>query len=82
MAKTQADMQKMLYGYGYRRSYTCSFSINDTTAAPTGLVGVSSVVRKAGSNITIYTATLPAALAYDYVPFAQFLPNQPEATTA
>ena len=63
-------MQKMLYGYGYRRSYTCSFSINDTTAVPTGLVGVSTVVRKAGSSIVIYTATLPTALVYDYVPFA------------
>ena len=60
----------MLYGYGYRRSYTCSFSINDTNAAPTGLVGVSSVARKTGPSIVIYTATLPTALVYDYVPFA------------
>ncbi len=71
----------MLYGYGYRRQYACSFSVGDTSTAPTALAGLTSVTRKAGSSITIYTAALPAALSYDYVPFAQFIPNRAEPTT-
>lgn len=63
-------MQKMLYGYGYRRSYTCSFNVVDISGAPTNLVGIQSIVRKVGTSITIYTCTLPTALAYDYIALA------------
>lgn len=74
-------MQKMLYGYGYRRSYTCSFSVGDISASPTSLVGIQSIVRKVGASITIYTCTLPAALPYEYIPIAQILENKVESIT-
>ena len=71
----------MLYGYGYRRSYTCSFNIADNSIQPTNLVGIASIVRKSGTSIVIYTCTLPTALPYEYIPLAQFTTNRTEATT-
>ena len=79
--KTQADMQKILYGYGYRRVWNCSFYIGDNTITPTNLQGVASIVRKSGTSIIIYTCTLPQALTYDYNVMAQFMENGAEPTT-
>lgn len=75
-------MQKILYGYGYRRTYACSFNIGDTTIAPDTLVGLNAVARKAGNSITLYTCTLPTALAFKYQPVAQIVTNRAEATQA
>ncbi len=71
----------MLYGYGYRRVWNCSFNIRDNSITPTNLQGVASIVRKSGNSIIIYTCTLPQALTYDYNVMAQFVENGAEPTT-
>ena len=72
----------MLYGYGYRRSYTCSFNVGDLSTTPAVFSGIQSIVRKTGASITIYTCTLPQPIAYDYNVFVQIAANRTEATTA
>lgn len=71
----------MLYGYGYRRVWNCSFYIGDNSITPTNLQGVTSITRKSGNSIIIYTCTLPQALTYDYTIMAQFIENTAEPTT-
>ncbi len=74
-------MQKLLYGYGYRRTYTCSLNLGDTSAAPTALVGLSAATRKSASGLISYTCTLPQPLSYDYNISAQVVENGVEVVT-
>ena len=74
-------MSNLLFTYGYKKQYTCSFNIVDNSIAPTQMQGISKITRVSGTSIIIYTCTLPAPLPYAFVPFAQLIANKSVSTT-
>ncbi len=81
VAKTQADMSNLLFTYGYKKQYVCSFNIVDNSIVPTTMQGISKITRVSGASIIIYTCTLPTPLPYAFTPFAQFTANKATAST-